>query len=177
MERNQSRNNRDNRNNRSNDRWNQGQQFQNRQSQQSRPQPESINPLLLPEDYVKQAEDIILKEEWFSKITTSKIRRLFSLFIDSYNLESIRTEKTLLPETVRQLHLAQIRMLYEAGREDGGKGKNVKAFLESTKLVHYLKGIKDDSKGIKNDRNAFINYFHYMEALVAYHKYFGGKEA
>lgn len=165
MERNQSRNNRDNRNNRSNDRRNQGQQFQNRQSQQSRPQPESINPLLLPEDYVKEAEDIILKEEWFSKITTSKIRRLFSLLIDSYNLESIHTDNTLKPETVRQLHLAQIRMLYEAGRD-----KNVKAFLESTRLVHYLKAIKDD-------HDAFINYFHYMEALVAYHKYFGGKEA
>ena len=165
-------NNRDNRNNRSNDRRNQGQQFQNRQSQQSRPQPESINPLLLPEDYVKEAEDIILKEEWFRRITTSKIRRLFSLLIDSYNLESIYTDKTLKPETVRQLHLAQIRMLYEAGRDE-----SVKDFLESTKLVHYLKGIKDDSKGIKNDRNAFINYFHYMEALVAYHKYFGGKEA
>lgn len=165
MERNQSRNNRDNRNNRSNDRRNQGQQFQNRQSQPPRPQPESIKPLLLPEDYVKQAEDIILKEEWFRRITTSKIRRLFSLLIDSYNLESIYTDKTLKPETVRQLHLAQIRMLYEAGRD-----KNVKAFLESTKLVHYLKGIKDD-------HDAFINYFHYMEALVAYHKYFGGKEA
>lgn len=158
-------NNRDNRNNRSNDRRNQGQQFQNRQSQQSRPQPESINPLPLPEDYIEKAEDIILKEEWFSKITTSKIRRLFSLLIDSYNLESIYTDKTLKPETVRQLHLAQIRMLYEAGRD-----KNVKAFLESTKLVHYLKAIKDD-------HDAFINYFHYMEALVAYHKYFGGKEA
>ena len=158
-------NNRDNRNNRSNDRRNQGQQFHNRQSQQSRPQPESINPLLLPEDYVKEAEDIILKEEWFRRITTSKIRRLFSLLIDSYNLESIYTDKTLKPETVRQLHLAQIRMLYEAGRDN-----NVKAFLESTKLVHYLKAIKDD-------HDAFINYFHYMEALVAYHKYFGGKEA
>lgn len=172
MERNQSRNNRDNRNNRSNDRRNQGQQFQNRQSQQSRPQPESINPLPLPEDYIEKAEDIILKEEWFRRITTSKIRRLFSLLIDSYNLESIYTDETLKPETVRQLHLAQIRMLYEAGRDE-----SVKDFLESTKLVHYLKGIRDDSKGIKNDRNAFINYFHYMEALVAYHKYFGGKEA
>lgn len=170
MERNQSRNNRDNRNNRSNDRRNQGQQFQNRQSQQSRPQPESINPLPLPEDYIEKAEDIILEGKWFRRITSSKIRRLFSLFIDSYNLESIRTEKTLLPETVRQLRLAQVRMLYEAGREDGGQEKNVKAFLESTKLVHYLKEIKDD-------HDAFINYFHYMEALVAYHKYFGCKEA
>ena len=158
-------NNRDNRNNRNNDRWNQGQQLQNRQSQPLRPQPESINPLPLPEDYIEQAEDILLKGEWFRKITTSKIRRLFSLLIDSYNLESIHTDNTLKPETVRQLHLAQIRMLYEAGRD-----KNVKAFLESTKLVHYL-------KAIKNDHDAFINYFHYMEALVAYHKYFGGKEA
>lgn len=158
-------NHRDNRNDRSNDRRNQGQQFQNRQSQPPRPQPESINPLPLPEDYIEQAEDILLKGEWFRKITTSKIRRLFSLLIDSYNLESIHTDNTLKPETVRQLHLAQIRMLYEAGRD-----KNVKAFLESTKLVHYLKAIKDD-------HDAFINYFHYMEALVAYHKYFGGKEA
>lgn len=55
-------------------------------------------------------------------------------------------------------------MLYEAGRD-----KDVKYFLEVAKLVEYL-------KDIGTSRAKLLNYFHYMEALVAYHKFYGGKE-
>lgn len=132
----------------------------------NRPQPKSIDPVPLPKDFVEKAERVMSDPatEWNRKITTSKIRRLFSLFTDIYNIENRRTEPALTEENVGRLRLAQIRMLYEAGRD-----RTVKDFLDSAGLVSHLKAVDDD-------RNAFICYFHYMEALVAYHKYFGGRE-
>lgn len=147
-----------------NGRSNAGQYSQNRRPNPSRSQPETISAVVLPENYVEAAEKIISEKEWNRKITTSKIRRIFSLLTEIYNTENRNVDETLKSESIGQLRLAQIRMLYEAGRD-----KSVKEFLEDTKLIHHLKAIGDD-------RAAFINYFHYMEALVAYHKYFGGRE-
>lgn len=132
----------------------------------NRPQPKPIDPVPLPKDFVEKAERVMSDPitQWSDKISTSKIRRLFSLFTDIYNSENRRTEPALTEESVGRLRLAQIRMLYEAGRE-----KKVKNFLDSAGLVSHL-------KAVGTDRDAFICYFHYMEALVAYHKYFGGRE-
>ena len=38
-----------------------------------------------------------------------------------------------------------------------------------TKLLEYL-------KGINGKRESFIKFTQYMEALVAFHKFFGGRE-
>lgn len=118
----------------------------------------------LPTEFVDKAEEVIQSGNWSYGITTSKIRRLFSLLTEIYNVETLRTEPQLSPESVSRLRLAQIRMLYEAGRD----GK-VKAFLNSANLIRYL-------KDIGTSREKLLNYFHYMEALVAYHKFYGGRE-
>lgn len=118
----------------------------------------------LPEDFVDKAEDVFREKMDVKKITTSKIRRLFSLLVEIYNREILRTADTLADESLARIQLARIRMLYEAGRD-----KDVKCFLEVAKLVEYL-------KDIGTSRAKLLNYFHYMEALVAYHKFYGGKE-
>lgn len=41
--------------------------------------------------------------------------------------------------------------------------------MTQTNLLEYL-------KGISTDRADLIRFAHYMEALVAFHRYFGGKE-
>ena len=46
----------------------------------------------------------------------------------------------------------------------------VKDFVTSANLLSYIKGIGES-------REQMIRFAQYMEALVAYHKYFGGKEA
>ncbi len=97
-------------------------------------------------------------------ITTSKIRNLLSLVMDIYNQEYRRVEKDLLDESKRQIQMARVRMIYEAGRDD-----NVRRFLEQSHLIAYLKGIGDD-------RARLIQYTQYLEALVAYHRYMGGRE-
>ena len=87
-----------------------------------------------------------------------------SLVTDIYNTENIRTEEKLLPESIVKLNLMRVRVAYECGRDD-----TVKSFVAQTNLLEYL-------KGISTDRADLIRFAHYMEALVAFHRYFGGKE-
>lgn len=128
------------------------------------PLPE-IHPESVPADYVDSAETVMraLTQE-NNRLTTSKIRNLLSLVSDIYNVEKLRTEKELLPESVAKVNMMRVRTAYEAGRDN-----TVKAFVEKAKLLQYL-------KGIGTSREALINFAHYMEALVAYHRFFGGKD-
>ena len=146
-----------------------GRQYPN---QNARQLPPEVKALPLPEDYVDEAEAVIRRlaerEQNDSKakiITTSKIRNLLSLISDVYNVENLRNEAELAPESVTALTMARIRVVYEAGRES-----SVKYFVKEAKLLQYL-------KDIKRDRKKLIDFSHYMEALVAYHRlYIGGKE-
>lgn len=97
-------------------------------------------------------------------VTTSKIRRLFSLVTEIYNEENLSKEDTLAESSKAAIGMARIRFAYECGRD-----RNVKDFVEKALLMNYLKGIGDS-------RQNFIKFAQYMEALVAYHKFFGGRE-
>ena len=120
--------------------------------------------------YVDQAERAILElaknkdkrgnTRW---ITTSKIRNLLAMTADIYN--DVLTQKDVLTDvTSSRIEYLRIRFIYECGREP-----LVKQFVEQTKLL-------DAMKEIKNSRKQYILFTHYMEALVAYHKYYGGKD-
>lgn len=125
--------------------------YNNRSSYgQQKELPPEITPKKVPEDYVDEAERIM--------------RSLMSLVTDIYNTENIRTEEKLLPESIVKLNLMRVRVAYECGRDD-----TVKSFVAQTNLLEYL-------KGISTDRADLIRFAHYMEALVAFHRYFGGKE-
>ena len=129
------------------------------------PAPET-KPLPLPEDYVDAAEAVMRKLAGNNRrITTSKIRNLLSLVSDIYNVENLRDAPQLLPESQTALAMLRIRVVYEAGRE-----QKVKDFITGAKLLEYI-------KGIGNNRERLIGFAHYMEALVAYHRYLiGGRE-
>ena len=140
--------------------------YNNRSSYgQQKELPPEITPKKVPEDYVDEAERIMRSlMSQPKKVTTSKIRNLLSLVTDIYNEENIRTEEKLRPESVVKLNLMRVRVAYECGRDD-----TVKSFVAQTNLLEYL-------KGISTDRADLIRFAHYMEALVAFHRYFGGKE-
>ena len=136
--------------------------------------PETI-PKKVPENYVDEAERIMrsLKNSG-TTITTSKIRSLLSLVTDIYNKENTSTEDKLKPDSVVKLNLMRVRVAYEYGRDNGesvGKDKvyPMKEFITQAHLLEYL-------KGISTDRADLIRFAHYMEALVAFHRYLGGKE-
>ncbi len=130
------------------------------------------SPMPLPKDFVDAAEKVMLelkteKDEDYKKsvISTSKIRNLMSMVMDIYNVEILRNDQTLLDESIQSIAMARVRMIYEAGREQA-----VKDFLKKAKLLEYI-------KDIGSSRAKLIAFTQYMEALVAYHRfYIGGKE-
>lgn len=132
--------------------------------EQSKP----IEPKPVPLDYVDEAERVMnaLKTDGNGQIqvTTSKIRSIHALSIDIYNKENLRREDELLPDSRLKLMRMRVHIVYDAGREP-----KVKAFVQKAHLLEYI-------KGIGNSRTAMIRFAHYMEALVAYHRFLGGKE-
>lgn len=137
------------------------------------PKKEEIKPVSaepLPADYVEKAEEVMStlkkdKDKKIQVITTNKIRNILSMIMVVYNVENLRTDSTLTEESIQGITMARIRMVYEAGREN-----TVKEFLKRAKLLEYI-------KDIGNDRQKLIKFTHYLEALVAYHRfYIGGKE-
>ena len=129
-------------------------------------QPAPTQPKPLPQDYVDEAERVM--RELFrnnTRITTSKLRGILALITDIYNEENLRTEKTISVGSQAKLLRLRVRIVYDAGREP-----TVKSFVEKAQLLEYI-------KGVGNDRESLIRLSHYMEALVAYHRYLGGKES
>lgn len=127
--------------------------------------------------YVSKAEGVIkaLKKEstkpdrygnekvtW---ITTSKVRNIMSMAADIFNEVSICEND--LPESVKSRILyLRVRCFYEAGRDE--KGVDVKPFLIKAQIMDILNEIET-----KKD---YVTFYHYMEALVAFHKFYGGKD-
>lgn len=130
-------------------------------------QPEPVKPKKLPVNYVDEAERVMgeLKaERGRFEITTSKIRAIHALVADIYNAENLRSEAELLEESQLKLMRLWVRIVYDAGREQA-----VMTFVKKTQLLEYI-------KGIGKSRAEMIRFAHYMEALVAYHRYYGGRE-
>ena len=97
-------------------------------------------------------------------MTTSKIRNLLSMTADIYNEVINQNEDKLSPNINSRIEYLRVRFLYEVGRDDG-KDKVVKNFVEKAKLIEFLKDIKGSKKN-------FILFNRYMEALVAFRKYY-----
>ena len=120
----------------------------------------------IPEDYVSVAESVITglskDRDGKLKLTTSKLRNLFGAYCDLYN-EIARQAGPLTSTQKDALTVARIRIVYESGRDN-----DVKSFVTNANLIEHLLWIGDSTEN-------FIRFYHYFEALVAYHRYYGGK--
>ena len=96
-------------------------------------------------------------------LTVSQIRNLLAMSADILNEVLEFPEENLSEELLERVSYLTVRFYYEAGRDE-----KVKSFIETAKLLPFLKGIKT--------RKQYIQYYQYMEALVAFHKYHGGKD-
>ena len=96
-------------------------------------------------------------------LTVSQIRNLLAMSADRLNEVLEYPEENLSEELLDRVSYLTVRFYYEAGRDE-----KVKSFIETAKLLPFLKGIKT--------RKQYIQYYQYMEALVAFHKYHGGKD-
>lgn len=165
-------NNHGNSGNRGNGNWN-GNHANNRNGNQGGNQNNPVNTLQttaaepLPADYVDKAEEImsrLLADRYF-RLTTSKLRNILSIVSDIYNREVGRlSEKELSYEDQTAVQMLRVRIAYETRRDNA-----VGDFVREAHLLEYI-------KGLGKDRKKFLAFSHYMEALVAFHRYYGGSE-
>lgn len=127
---------------------------------------------LTEENYVETAEKAIqeicaLKNKSgksVQPVTTSKIRNLLAMTAAIYNDVIVSQSEKLSAEIVGRINYLKIRFVYEAGREP-----KVKALVEKVQLLEHL-------KEVGNSRAQYILFSRYMEALVAYRKFYGGHD-
>ena len=97
-------------------------------------------------------------------VTTSKIRNLLAMTADIYNQVMICQNDKLNDDLKGRIEYLRVRFMYECGRE-----VLVKNFVEEADILPILKEIKGSKKN-------YILFSRYMEALIAFHKYYGGKD-
>lgn len=102
-------------------------------------------------------------------ITTTKLRNIMSMISEIYNFESRSKEEKLSADSIAKLQRLRIRIVYEYGRKE--TNKEFKPFCDTFKILEYLVQISKEYK-----RADFLGYAMFFEALVAYHRYHGGKE-
>ena len=124
------------------------------------------------QNYVEEAEKVIkiLKDSKDARgktvqmVTTSKLRNLLSMSADIYNEVLKSNADRLSAELSSRIEYLRVRFLYEAGRDNG-----VKMLVDTAGIIPLLKSVNGDKK-------RYILFNRYMEALVAFHKYYGGKD-
>lgn len=121
--------------------------------------------ILEEKTYVDKAEQVIKKLKNGNMITSTKLRNLLAMTADIYNEVWEKGEQEQLPDDIcERIDYLRIRFVYESGRD-----KSVNDFVDEAKILDVL-------KEIKGSRKRYILFSHYMEALVAFHKYYGGRD-
>lgn len=124
-------------------------------------------------NYVDKAEEAIIKlrskvnkktGKTEQMVTTTKIRNLLSMTSDIYNEVLPLQNDKLSDELVGKIEYLRIRFVYEMGREP-----KVRDFAEQADILQII-------KEIHGSRKNYILFSRYMEALVAFHKFYGGKD-
>lgn len=122
---------------------------------------------LSAKEYVDTAEKIILElkagNSW-DELTTTKIRGLLALTGIIYNkIQRQSDEENLSDDILASIEYLRVRFAYEAGREQA-----VRKFVEKARILEII-------KEINGKRSNLLLFCNYMEALVAYHRYYDGK--
>lgn len=110
-------------------------------------------------------------DEMVLLLNTSQIRK----FLTAVNMVTNKVDvwhmkhgesKELPDELAAEIKYLKVRLAYQSGRE---KRTEVKTFIEKADLFARI-------DAIGRDFNRYQDFAHFVEALVAYHKFYGGKE-
>ncbi len=122
--------------------------------------------------YVDDAEKVILKlsnktdqrGRKVEMVSTSKIRNILSMTADIYNNVLVLQDDSLTDELNGRISYLRMRIIYDCGREP-----KVKDFITEAKILEAL-------KEINGSKANYILFNHYMEALIAFHKFYDGRD-
>ncbi len=97
-------------------------------------------------------------------VTTSKLRGLLAMVSDIYNDVLHEPQEILSNDLIARINYLKVHFYYEAGREE-----TVKELLKEAKVFEVI-------SDIKGKRSGFILFSRYMEALVAFRKFYVEKD-
>lgn len=102
-------------------------------------------------------------------LSTTQIRKFLAAvnkISEEFNVYLIETPnaKTLSEKLQAEIKFLKVKLAYQIGRD-----KKVRAFAEAADLI------KEIDK-IKNSIEEYKKFARYIEALVAFHKFYGGKD-
>ena len=124
-------------------------------------------------DIAKEAEQVILnlKDQNHGKIylKTNQIRKFLTAVNAITNKVNVYKAKHLdateLPdELAGEIQFLKVKAAYQAGRE-----RSVKDFMVQSKMKYRI-------EEIGTSISKYEEFAHYVEALVAYHKFYGGND-
>lgn len=111
-------------------------------------------------NYVKKAENVIINLKDKHRLpSTNQIRNLLTLINELYNKARFIKTDSIDSSMQGYIQYVKMRFVYE-----GGRNSKVKDLIEESNMLTYL-----DS--IDNSKEKLLRVCHYMEALVAYHRY------
>ena len=127
---------------------------------------------LTKRNYVDKAEKV-MNEICYPKdrrrqpiVTTSKIRSILAIISEIYNDVLHLQSEQLNDDLLGKIQYLKMRIAYEAGRD---KDHSVRSFVEKAELFKIIDEIGENKENL-------MLFCRYMEALVAYHRYYGGKD-
>lgn len=124
--------------------------------------------------YVEEAHNVIKSLQRNRRgnieLTTSQLRKFLLGLISIHNkiqglpvLGELEDDR-LSQEIIDEIQVLKVRLVYQCGRE-----RAVRDFERKAGLISKI-------DNIKASRKAFEDFFTYVEALVAYHKFEGGRD-
>ena len=129
-------------------------------------------------NYVDKAETVITElieeakratrnprhENDYRILTTSQLRKQLSMTAELFALAENEMTDTMSRDLQDRIEYLRVQFVYQAGRNE-----EVKKFIEKAGILQIL-------KTIKGNRDDFLIYCRYMEALVAFRKYHGKED-
>ena len=132
----------------------------------------------MDKDIAKEAETVILAlQKDGKKISTGQIRKFLTAVatvtnkVNVYKARQIAKngEPNILTESLaREIQFLKVIIAYQVGR-DTSRDEGIKTFVNKAKLMERINAVGTSSQ-------KYTEFAKYMEALVAYHKFHGGKE-
>jgi CRISPR-associated protein, csm2 family len=121
--------------------------------------------ILTDNNYVDKAEKVIKslnrnkRDPKLFLLTTSKIRNLLNLTSTLFDESKVKEYKDLADK----IAYLRVQFVYQSGRET-----SVKDLVKKAEILDILKEI--------NNKESLQRFCRYMEALVAYFRFYGGKD-
>lgn len=117
------------------------------------------------EDFRQVKQNTKPQNKLIPQISTSQIRKFLSAVNKINNKIKYQNDSDILSEDiVAEIAYMRVQFAYIVGKNNNDSLKKLHKELDKAIIE------------IKNSKSKFINFARYVEAIIAYHKFYGGKD-